>query len=141
MTERDTHTHICVHTHTHTYIYLTQLCPTLYDPMDCRLLCPWDSPGKNIGVGCHALLQDIFLTQGSNLHLLCLLHWPAGSLPLAVEVGDFALAIGIYSQMKRGKGEWDGLLGINLTALDQKFSMIRNTWGKMTAFKRKSLCC
>ena len=26
-----------------------------------RLLCPWDSPGKNIGVGCHALLQGIFL--------------------------------------------------------------------------------
>ena len=22
-----------------------------------RLLCPWDSPGKNTGVGCHALLQ------------------------------------------------------------------------------------
>ena len=32
-----------------------------------RLLCPWDSPGKNTGVGCHALLQGIFLTQGSNL--------------------------------------------------------------------------
>ena len=27
-----------------------------------RLLCPWDSPGKNIGAGCHALLQGIFLT-------------------------------------------------------------------------------
>ena len=37
-----------------------QLCPTLCDPMDSsppRLLCPWDSPGKNTGVGCHALLQ------------------------------------------------------------------------------------
>ena len=32
---------------------------------------------------CHALLQRIFLTQGSNPHLLCLLHWQAGSLPLA----------------------------------------------------------
>ena len=37
-----------------------------------RLLCPWDSPGKNTGVGCHSLLQGIFSTQGSNLHLL---HW------------------------------------------------------------------
>ena len=27
--------------------------------------CPWDSPGKNTGVGCHALLQGIFLTQAS----------------------------------------------------------------------------
>ena len=29
-----------------------------------RLLYPWDSPGKNTEVGCHALLQGIFLTQG-----------------------------------------------------------------------------
>ena len=48
-----------------------------------RLLCPWDSPGKNTSVGCHALLQGIFLMQGLNLGLLCLLHWQAGSLPLA----------------------------------------------------------
>ena len=31
-----------------------------------RILCPWESPGKNTGVGCHALLQGIFPTQGSN---------------------------------------------------------------------------
>ena len=31
-----------------------------------RLPCPWDSPGKNTGVGCHVLLQGIFPTQGSN---------------------------------------------------------------------------
>ena len=31
-----------------------------------RLLCPWDSPGKNTGVGGHFLLQGIFPTQGSN---------------------------------------------------------------------------
>ena len=31
-----------------------------------RLLCPWDSPGKNTGVGCYVLLQGIFPTQGSN---------------------------------------------------------------------------
>ena len=39
-----------------------------------RPLCPQDFPGKNIGVGCHALLQGIFPTQESNLHLLHLLH-------------------------------------------------------------------
>ena len=39
-----------------------------------RLLCPWDSPGKNTGAGCHALLQGIFPTQGSNPTLLCLLN-------------------------------------------------------------------
>ena len=35
-----------------------------------RLLCPWNSPGKNTGVGCSALLQGIFPTQGSNQGLL-----------------------------------------------------------------------
>ena len=35
-----------------------------------RLLCPWNSPGKDTRVGCHFLLQVIFLTQGSNLGLL-----------------------------------------------------------------------
>ena len=31
---------------------------------------PWNFPGKNTGVGCHSLLQGIFLTQGLNLRLL-----------------------------------------------------------------------
>ena len=48
-----------------------------------RLLCPWDSPGKNTGVGCHFLLQGIFSTQRLNPHLLGLLHWEADSLPLS----------------------------------------------------------
>ena len=46
-----------------------------------RLPCPWKSPGKNPGVGCHALLQGIFQAQGLNQHLLRLLHWHG--LPLA----------------------------------------------------------
>ena len=52
---------------------VTQLCPTLCDTVDCRPDCsPPDSfvhgdyPGKNAGMGCHALLQRIFPTQGSN---------------------------------------------------------------------------
>ena len=50
---------------------MLQLCPTLFDPVDpARLLCPRDSPGKDTGVGCHALLQAIFPTQKSDLHLL-----------------------------------------------------------------------
>ena len=35
-----------------------------------RFLCPWDSPGKNTGVGSYFLFQGILLTQGSNLGLL-----------------------------------------------------------------------
>ena len=59
------------------------------DPTDCSL--PGSSvhgfPGKKTGVGCHRLLQEIFLTQGVNLHLL---HWPASSLPLSRQGGPSA---------------------------------------------------
>ena len=57
-----------------------QSCPSLwpYGLEPTRLPCPWDSPGKNTGVGCYALLQGIFQIQ----HLFHLLHWQAVSLPL-----------------------------------------------------------
>ena len=38
----------------------------LHGLLPTKLLCPWDFPGKNIGVGCHALLQGIVPTQGLN---------------------------------------------------------------------------
>ena len=47
-----------------------------------RPLCPRASPGKNIAVGCCALLQGIFPTQGLSPSHFCLLHWQAGSLRL-----------------------------------------------------------
>ena len=54
-------------------VKVPQSCPTLCDPMDLklsRLLCPWDSPGKNTGVGSLSLLQGNFPTQGLNPGLL-----------------------------------------------------------------------
>ena len=60
---------------------LPQLCLILCDPM------AYSPPGSSAhGIlqpssSCHFLLQGIFLTQGSNLCLLCFLHWQAGSLP------------------------------------------------------------
>ena len=48
-----------------------------------RLLFPWNFPGKDAGVGCHALLEGILGTQGLNLCLLSTLHPQTGSLPLA----------------------------------------------------------
>ena len=57
-------------------VKITQWCPTLlpHGPFmtegPARLLCRWNSPGKNTGVGSHSLLQGIFPTQGSNLSLL-----------------------------------------------------------------------
>ena len=58
-------------------------CLTVCDPTDCSL--PGSSghgifQGKKTGVGCHALLQGTFPTQGLNASLL---HWQAGSLPLS----------------------------------------------------------
>ena len=67
------HTH--THTHTHSYCLEDNCCcsvtkawlfcnPLLYRQL--WLLCPWVFPGKNTGVGCHFLLQEIFPTQGLN---------------------------------------------------------------------------
>ena len=67
-------------------VLIAQLCPALCEP-SIRLLCPWNSPGKNTGVDSHGLLQGIFPTQRSKpglLHcrqiLYCLSHQgsPAG---------------------------------------------------------------
>ena len=62
------------------YVFSYVFQPHALEP--CRLLSPWDSPGKNTGVGCHFLLQGIFPTQTPNTCLLCLLDWQGGSLPL-----------------------------------------------------------
>ena len=51
-----------------------------HGPKPARLLCAWNFPGRNTGVGYNFLLQGIFLTQGLNPHLL---HWQEGPLPLA----------------------------------------------------------
>ena len=61
---------------------VAKLCPTLCNPglKPARVLCLWNSSGKNTGVGCHALLQGTFPTQGSDS---CLLPWQVDSLPLS----------------------------------------------------------
>ena len=69
---------MCAQWLSHVQLLATQW---LYLP---RLLCPWDFPGKNTGVGCHYLLLGIFPTQGSNPGLL---HWQADSLPLSHQGG------------------------------------------------------
>ena len=75
-----------------------------------RPLCPWDSPGKNTGVGCHPLLQRIFPTQGSNSCLLCFLHWKAGSLPLTpsgkLETNPFTCCAPVPQSKARGRASW-----------------------------------
>ena len=52
-------------------VWVALSCLILCNPMEpARLLCPWNSPDKNTGVGSHSLLQGIFLTQGLNTGLL-----------------------------------------------------------------------
>ena len=54
-------------------VSVTQVCLNFWDPFGldpARFPCARNSPGKNTGVGCHALLQGILLSQGSNLSLL-----------------------------------------------------------------------
>ena len=74
--------------------------------------CPWDFSGKNTGVGCHFLLQGIFLTQGSNL---CLLHWQEDSLPLSLlgsPLNDLLMArmrISLLSPALRPTGDHNSL--------------------------------
>ena len=46
----------------------------------CQAPLSWDSPEKDTGLGSHSFLQRIFPVQGSNLHVLHLLHWQASSL-------------------------------------------------------------
>ena len=65
------------------FCLVTGSCLTLCNPVDCSTpgsSVHGDSLGKNTGVTCYALLHGIFPTQASNLCLLCLLHWQAGSL-------------------------------------------------------------
>ena len=76
------------------------------DSQSIRLLCPWDSPGENTGVGCHFLLQGIFPTEELNLSLLHLLHWQKDSLPVC-HLG-FVVSVGIplkflFHQVYRSK--------------------------------------
>ena len=70
-----------------------QSCRTLCNPMDCSPpdSCPWDSPCKNIGAGCHNLFQGIFLNQGLNLYHLCFLHFHVGFL--------VTVSISIFTQL------------------------------------------
>ena len=67
---------LCAQALSHVQLFVTYgLYPT-------SLLCPRNFPGKNIGAGCHFLLQGIFPTQGSNPYLH-LLHWLVSSLALS----------------------------------------------------------
>ena len=56
------------------YAKSLQSCLTLCDPIDSshQAPCPWDSPGKNTGVGCHFLLQCMKVKSESEVAQSCL---------------------------------------------------------------------
>ena len=68
------HTYIYLHNNINVMtIYVLKWCSSVMSDslwphglQPTRLLHPWNFPGKSIRVGCHFLLQGIFLTQGSN---------------------------------------------------------------------------
>ena len=68
-------------------------CVRLFATPPIGLLCAWESPGKNTEVGCHAVLQEIFPTQGSNPHLLCLLHGKWILCPLNHQGSPFCILV------------------------------------------------
>ena len=56
--------HVCMRACILASVMSNSLQPCGLQPV--RLPCPWDCPGKNTGVGCHALLQGVFPTEGLN---------------------------------------------------------------------------
>ena len=72
---------------------LLQSCPTLCDPIDAahQAPCPWDSPGKNTGVGCHFLLQCMKVKSESEVAQSCLaLRDPMDCSPPGSSVHGFS---------------------------------------------------
>ena len=90
---------------------VTLLCPTLCVPVDCSppgSSVHTDSPGENTGVGCHALLQEIFPTQESNPGLPALqtdsLPFETPGKPKNSRVGSLSLLQGNFSILKLNWG-------------------------------------
>ena len=88
-------------------VLVAQSCLTLCDPIDYSLY-SWNSPDKNTGVGCHSLLQGMFLTQGSNAGLphcrqifYCLSHQGSGSIcgPLVCGQATFRFRFSSVAQL------------------------------------------
>ena len=105
-----------------------------------RLLCPQVSPGKKTGVGCHALLQEIFLTQGLSSRLLCLLCRQASSLPLShwqnptsqLMTGRIHFTVNGRVTMERAWILLDNLEPLNLIL---QYPYLLSVWSKLWFFQ------
>ena len=91
-----------------------------------RLFLPWNFPGKNTGMGCHFLLQEILPTQGSNPRLLCLLHcrWILYPLnPMGSRVHNNPGYWNTFSSPKANRGVM--LWNIKPRALETKYKLLQ----------------
>ena len=89
-----------------------------------RLLCPWDSPGKNTRVGCYALLQGIFPTQELSRGLL-----PGKN----TRVGCYALLQGIFLTQELSRGLLHGRQILYWLSY-QEISWVAFFWGVVVTF-------
>ena len=107
-----------------------------------RVLCPWDSPGKNTRVGCCAFLQGIFLTQELNPHLQHLLHCRQALYPLShekdflgkdrLEGGSRRMQLSASAERKKKTERVVRVKGcLLITAFN---SFFQNLWGKVVRF-------
>ena len=89
-----------------------QSCPTLCDPIDGRLPSPWDSPGKNTGVGCHFLLQCRKMKSESEVAQSCLtLRDPMDcSLPGSSVHGIFQARVLEWGVIAFSKQRWQAYI-------------------------------
>ena len=112
--------------------------------MDCReptrLLCAWDSLGKNTGVGCHALLQGIFLTKRLDLCLLhfllwrCILyHWSTGE---ALKLRDilYPKIISLNTRWYLGQRPWNtgSRAALSSVSCSHWTWFCKGRWGRVT---------
>ena len=87
-----------------------------------------DSPGKNTGMGCHALLQGIFSTQESNPHLLRLLHCRQILHPLS-HLGSPLKSAGTEYKPETTNNSFHWLLvPVNTLALNSHPSTFDSSW-------------
>ena len=130
----------CVHVLSH----VLTLWPDGLQPA--RLLCLWNFPDKNTGVGCHALLQGVFPCQGSNQCFLHLLHLQVDPLLLSHwEANVYFTTLYTETQIRlgnvmkddgvRGKGEgWSGKASLSWHLNNA------NIWEKGIPGRGNSLC-
>ena len=114
-------------------VLVIQLCLTLWDPLDCSppgSSVHGDSPSKNIGVGCHSLLQRIFPTQGLNPGLLncrwIVYHLSHQGSPVLLALGNVPYVSDLLIWLKSASKSKLDLLSFHSCWLGNEYIVISN---------------